>query len=52
MEECAELYRHYLANPDARRAITERARQRILKEHTYAHRLEKIAGIMRARYAD
>lgn len=50
LDEMRHLLRHYLAHPEQRRSMTERARKRILGEHTYAHRLERMANIMRARY--
>ncbi len=51
LEECVDLLRFYRAHPAARVEITHRARTRILNEHTYAHRLERIAGIVRKRFS-
>lgn len=45
--EIGELVRHYLANSAARRAITLRARARIEKEHSYAHRMATICAHMK-----
>jgi spore maturation protein CgeB len=43
--DVAELQRklaHFLASPGERREIAERARQRALREHTYAHRVQQV----------
>ena len=45
-----ELIRYYLARPDARKRIAEAARKRVLKEHTYAHRLQNLIARMREVY--
>lgn len=37
--EIEDLLRHYLDNPSARLGIARRARQRIEREHSYAHRI-------------
>ena len=50
-EECLSLFRHYLAHPPARREIARRARARVLGEHTYAHRLQRIVDIVKERFA-
>lgn len=42
IEECREKLRFYRQESMARRKIVERARRRILAEHTYAHRLKTI----------
>jgi len=49
--ECAALLREYAAAPALRREMTARARARVLGEHTYAHRLETLRGLLTARYA-
>ena len=46
VEEIGGLVRHYLANPAARKKIAARARQRIEKEHSYAHRIKTICANM------
>jgi spore maturation protein CgeB len=46
MEECRDLLRFYRAHPQARRDVASRARQRILGEHTYQHRLQAIVRIL------
>jgi spore maturation protein CgeB len=50
-EEIPELIDRYLAAPDERRAVIERARKRILAEHTYEHRLMALFTAMRDTYA-
>ncbi len=50
LDECRELLLHFQKHPQQRRAITERARKRILGEHTYAHRLERIAALLKDKY--
>jgi spore maturation protein CgeB len=49
-EEIPGLVRFYLDHPADRHAIAERGRARVLKEHTYQHRLRFILERMRARY--
>ena len=51
LDEAVELLRYYRAHPEARRPLIEKARKRILGEHTYRHRLERLAEIMRNRFA-
>lgn len=46
-EAIPELVEHYLAHPRERAAVAEAARKRILAEHTYEHRLQKLIHIMR-----
>ena len=50
VEEIGDLVRHYLANPSARREISLRARARIEREHSYAHRIETICVNMKRMY--
>lgn len=38
-DDVAEKAAYYLAHPEERRRIAERARQRVLNEHTYRHRM-------------
>jgi len=49
-EECADLLRFYRKRPVLRAQITRKAREKILKEHTYEHRLRWIAQIVRQRF--
>ncbi|MBN2310424.1 MAG: glycosyltransferase [Candidatus Hydrogenedentes bacterium] len=51
LDEARDLLRHYRAHPAERRAVAERARMRVLNEHTYAHRLEHIVSILKTRFA-
>ena len=39
--EMRELIRHFIANPGEREEFAQRARSRVLREHTYFHRLAK-----------
>jgi spore maturation protein CgeB len=43
-DEAHELAARYLADPAARTAVASRARARVLAEHTYPHRLERLVG--------
>lgn len=52
LEEAASLYTHYLRQPAARTEIVERARRRILGEHTYGHRLLHIVSLLKSRFGD
>ena len=36
----------YLADPEERKAIAERGRQRVLRDHTYERRMEEMIGFM------
>ncbi len=47
-EEIPDLVRFYLAHPEERRRLTQAARQRVLKEHTYVHRLQSMLALMRS----
>lgn len=48
--EIAELARFYLAHESERQAISQAGRRRVLAEHTYRHRMEKIVEQMRTRF--
>jgi spore maturation protein CgeB len=50
-EEAQALAERYLAAPAERKAIAAAARKRILAEHCYTHRLEKLVAAMRKAYA-
>jgi len=50
VEETSDLARHYLANSSARLEISLRARARIEREHSYAHRIESICANMKRMY--
>ncbi len=45
-DEAVERYRWLIDHEDERRAIGERARQRLLAEHTFAHRARHLVGII------
>lgn len=47
-EEAIETYKSLLYSDEYRTKIGERARQRILKEHTYKHRAEKIVKTIKS----
>jgi spore maturation protein CgeB len=46
-EEIPELVRYYLDRPEARLRIVERGRARILREHTYRHRIQEMLAVLR-----
>jgi len=46
-EEARRLARRYLDDPAARQAMATRARQRVLDEHTYVHRLRTLCELVR-----
>jgi spore maturation protein CgeB len=50
-DECRDLLQYYRRKPEERVAIVRRARRRIFAEHTYAHRLEHIAELLRQPFA-
>ncbi|MCL4692448.1 MAG: glycosyltransferase [Candidatus Hydrogenedentes bacterium] len=50
VEECVEKFRFFQRHPGARLEIAEKARKRVLGEHTYAHRLMQIVRILQDRY--
>jgi hypothetical protein len=41
-EECVELTQYYLDHPDERRTIAQAGQQRVLREHTYRHRMQQL----------
>lgn len=47
-DDVADRVRHYLAHPEERQAVIAAARERILREHTYKRRAEKILQILRS----
>jgi len=51
IEECRDRLRWYLAHPEERAAIAGRAQRRVHAQHTYAHRLQEIAALIRGHYA-
>ncbi len=49
-EELADKARYFLSHETERRAIAEAAKRRVLAEHTYEKRFEKLLAAMRARH--
>ncbi len=45
-EEVPALINYYLAKPEEREELTKRAYERILKEHTYMHRMQTMLDII------
>lgn len=45
-EEAASAYRELLDDPSSLRAMGERARARVLEEHTYAHRARQLLALL------
>ncbi|MDD3579545.1 MAG: glycosyltransferase [Desulfobacca sp.] len=45
--EIPELARFYLSHPRQRQRVIERGRRRVLKEHTYVHRLQTMLACLR-----
>ena len=50
LEEAREQLRWFKERPEARKEIVERARKRILGEHTYRHRLEAMVALLKGLY--
>lgn len=51
LEECRDSLRFFRAHPKARTEIAARARARVLAQHTYAHRLQQIAEIVKKHFS-
>ncbi|MBI2432993.1 MAG: glycosyltransferase [Candidatus Hydrogenedentes bacterium] len=51
LDELADLVRYFLPRPRERAAVIERARSRILAQHTHAHRLLALEGWLKERFA-
>lgn len=49
MEELLSLVDHHLSNPQEGSKVAKRARERVLKEHTYERRMETLLEFIRAR---
>jgi spore maturation protein CgeB len=45
-DEALTAYRELLSDPDAAEAMGRRARERVLDEHTYAHRARQILELV------
>lgn len=50
LDEAEALLQKYMGAPGERVAMVEKARKRVLGEHTYGHRLEAIAGMLKERF--
>jgi|Deesub1362A_J573_1020465.scaffolds.fasta_scaffold00087_88 spore maturation protein CgeB len=46
LDDLKRKIRYYLNNPEERQEIAERARARVLKEHTYRHRMEEMLNFV------
>ena len=49
-EEMRELVQHYLEHPEERLQMAERAQQRVLREHTYVHRMTAALSFLEQRF--
>lgn len=49
IDELRDKVRFYLTHEDARRRLGERGRARVLREHTYAHRMAQVLRVLSAR---
>lgn len=47
LDECKSLIEHYLAHPEEAQNIAEAGRSRVLREHTYAHRMTEAIQVLR-----
>lgn len=50
LDEMREKIDYFLARPDERKAFAERARARVLAEHTYEKRMEKLLAYMASEF--
>jgi len=51
-EELRDLVGYYLRHQGEREKIARRARLRVVKQHTYVHRMQKIISLLRRRYRE
>jgi spore maturation protein CgeB len=49
LEELREKISYYLMHPDERKRIALHGRQRVIREHTYEHRMRELIGIIGSR---
>lgn len=49
-DEIPDLVRFYMKHPDDRQAVARRCRDRVIKEHTYKHRLSSLIESMKKRF--
>ena len=45
-EQAVEMVQYYLDHDEERRAVARRGQQRVLTEHTYAHRMKEFVTIV------
>ncbi|HOZ47194.1 MAG TPA: glycosyltransferase [Candidatus Hydrogenedentes bacterium] len=50
INELRACIEHFLAHPDERAAFAQRARERVLREHTYEHRAQQMLDLILKRY--
>jgi len=46
LPDLKEKIAHYLKHPDERKLVTDRARERVIREHTYVHRIREMLSII------
>lgn len=51
LDELADKVLYYRAHPEERKVVVGRARQRILDNHTHAHRLRDLEGMLKRQFA-
>ncbi len=52
LQDMRDLAREYLEKPEERAEIAAASRQRVLKEHTFEHRLRELMGVIAGRYPE
>lgn len=52
VEDVPTLIRTWLSDPDRRRAVAEAARRRVMRDHTYAHRMKELLASIGVRHPD
>ncbi|MBD3167242.1 glycosyltransferase, partial [bacterium] len=50
LSTCRAAIDHYLAHPDEARSIAEAGRERVLREHTYVHRMREALEVILSRH--
>jgi len=48
LEDMREKMEHYLAHPEERKAVCERARARVIRDHSYGRRIEQMLSMIYA----
>jgi spore maturation protein CgeB len=49
-EEIPGLVKYYLNNPEKREAVSRKGMERVLKQHTYKHRIAALIDAMKEKY--